>query len=262
MTIISAVLGQDYIAVASDSFRTTPDGDNERYVVLEDKKPKIVYVPKFFGAISWCGYMGWGDDDVLPWFEARAAQAPSKDSAEEFAEYLTAELNKDFEWLKIPPGLALHFAAYEPIGNEKTLVPELFYIHTYNGAYDVEPSQKVLCQRHSYHTIAVVAPDASHRDETFRMQVLERVKQGPLIYNNPEPNLFSPLAKLIWDQNKAFYSVDPATVSLLTASQPIRLVAHTLRYGALKNTYKIGGTVHCLLIRKTGDHSWHRFEDS
>jgi hypothetical protein len=178
MTIISAVLGENYIAVASDSMRTEWNEAENRYTVLEDKLPKIVSVPKFPGVISWCGYSGWGSDDLLPWFQERANQAPQMETAEEFASFLTTELHDNFEALGMVPGIALHFAAYEPRGTGNKLVPELFYIHTYNGAYDVAQGQKVLCQRHSYFTVTRSEPNAEHRDEQYRMAVLQRIRLG------------------------------------------------------------------------------------
>lgn len=55
------------------------------------------------------------------------------------------------------------------------------------------------------------------------------------------------------------FHIEPATVSLSIAAEPIRLVCHILRYGAEPNSYRIGGTVHCLVIGRNGELSWHKF---
>ncbi|MBP9092719.1 hypothetical protein KBI23_16975 [bacterium] len=196
MTIISAVLGEHYIAIASDSFRTEPGKGRKHFNILDSQLPKIVSVPRFLGAISWAGYSGMGDD-LLPWFEKLAKQAYRQKTAEKFADYLGKQLTNNFDdQVKKVPGIAVHFVAYEPLGSGGALVPEIFYIHTFNGDYKVKPGLRVRCQRLSYFTVSgeTCEPTPEHRQEEFRMKVLARIRQCPLVYSNPNPKLFAPLA--------------------------------------------------------------------
>ena len=137
-------------------------------------------------------------------------------------------------------------------------------IHNVDGNYD-RTANLVLCQRHSRFTASgeTIPPVPEHREPEHRMAVLQSLRaNGPLLYNNPNPKLFGPMAKLIWNQNRHRYHGEPESVSMEVAASPISYVAHILKYGAVPESYDIGGIVHCLVLGRDGGQSWHKFSPS
>lgn len=265
MTIISAVLSENWIAVSSDSLRTTRV--EERWIkVVEDKLPKIAEVrgKKYHGAISWCGFAGDGDD-MLPWFQEKAKRAEKIDTAEEFANFLTAELNGHFseiakKWdLKVSEleWIALHFTVFEWVKKAQLLIPEIFYIHNVTGDYK-HSGGEVICERHSRFHVApkTNAPIQEHGEDEHRNAVLECLRRNNmLIFNNPKPTLFSPFLHMV-RQAISNELLNAPTECYRLATDPIRYVAHILREGALPESYWVGGAIHSLVISRTGEFQW------
>jgi hypothetical protein len=265
MTIISAVLSENWIAVSSDSLRTTRE-EERRVVAVEDKLPKIAEVKgeKYHGAISWCGFAGDGDD-MLPWFEKRAKRAGAIDTAQAFAEYLTTELNTHFkdvadkwkfevselEWI------ALHFTVFEWVDEAQSLIPEIFYIHNVTGDYK-HSGGSVICQRHSrFHVPPKTdAPIDKHGEYQHRIDAFNFFRnKGMLIFNNPKPSLFSDFLEVVRQSIKNEL-LDVPNECYRLATDPIRYAAHILREGALPESYWVGGAIHSLLISKDGEFCW------
>lgn len=255
MTIIAAALGTEFIAVASDSFRTQMEDGQSFYTVLEDSEPKIVAVPFFKGAISWCGFSGMGND-IRSWFDTQVLDAPRARTADRFARLLALRLDKYlFDSCRAVPGISIHFALFETI--DGLVIPELFHIHTFNGNYEVPNTIKVRCQRQTFFTLYGKEPAVEHRTSEFRTLVQSQLTKGPLIYNNPHPSLFSPVSRLFLNGHQ--YANNQAGYLLSLTVDPIRLVSHILSKGALANSYTIGGTTHGMLISRHGEISWHKY---
>jgi hypothetical protein len=239
MTIICATLGQEWIAVASDSYRTSRK-DDDTLEVLDEQSTKIVAVRnnKFHGAISWCGYCGEkndGSDDILLWFSEHAS--PNDDiSAEEFANALTKDLN-------------LFYEKY----SERWKLP-LRYIHNVDGNY-AHSGSKVICQRHSrFHALpATTAPIETHHQLEHRKTVHEFLKGHDLMFNNPNPKVAAPIQALVQKGLERDGITGPAWYLQVTRD-PILYAVHILRHGSSEKT-RIGGAVHSLLISRNGQFS-------
>jgi hypothetical protein len=244
---------------ATDSFRTErPDLDVDIVNVLDSTSPKVVRVEEFLGAISWFGYSGHGDNDILGWFEDRATNPQHHRTAADFADYLANEINNHFyHELGLRPGIGVHFTAYEQVGVENLLVPELFYIHNYDGAYQ-PANRRVLCQRHSRFTVSQMLgegliPDDRHGEEAHRMRVWNYLNTNLLVYNNPRPELFVPAFNQLYAALRGLAAAGAieGKVNFCTdvAVMPIQIVSHTLQQTSPPNTITIGGDTHFVVIR-------------
>lgn len=260
MTVISTLLTADCIVHASDSYLTVVQKDGSLRVV-ESQRPKIIAVRYFCGAISFCGFAGYGGLRLVDWIyrkSQRAREFPS-DRPDLFANWLASELDK---WLQRVPGgrenrnrgVGLHFTVCEslPFGN----VPELFWISNWDGAYKVLPNLTVQRQTIITMTRATELPKAVQPDHAERKRVYDFIRQPFqfLRYNNGDPELYVPQANAIVDaahvlRRRKVLTKDRINYAGRLALMPVESVCAMQRYLSLPGTRAVGGRPHNLIIR-------------
>jgi len=263
MTVIATLITGSYTAHATDSFLTimAPDGSRK---VIEDKKPKIVRVRAFRGALAYWGLARFGTWSTLDWLQQRAKDARSYTSAEEFALDLTRRLNSELDALKfknpLDKGMGIHFTAYEQVSDY--WIPELFHIRNWTDpSYSALFPSGFVCTRETYATLTNVQdrPD-SHREAPCRLAVHHALQSQPLMlrFNNGDPVLFNPIANALLDAVQAVMlrghlrpSDDKFHLSLVR--RPVQVVSELLADVSKPNMRVIGGKPHDLAIDPNGN---------
>ena len=153
MTVISTVITKYGVVHASDSYLTVPQSDGT-YKVVEDRKPKIVKVEPWRGAMSYWGLAEIRQDRgrTLDWLQDRANEAHKFKTAEAFAINLTGKLNDAIAEHPLKDrGIGVHLTVYEKV-NDKTWIPELFRTSNFKDTkYNVILS-RVRLTRETYNT--------------------------------------------------------------------------------------------------------------
>ena len=114
MSVISAVITKTCTVHASDSFITQRLQTGE-YQVKEKHRSKIIRVPQWRGAMAYWGLAKVDNHwSTVDWLEACANRGSSPSSAEQFANCLAGELERELSRLKldrsINGGIGIHFS--------------------------------------------------------------------------------------------------------------------------------------------------------
>src|SRR3989304_3763328 len=117
MTVISTVITKYGVVHASDSYLTVPQSDGT-YKVVEDRKPKIVKVEPWRGAMSYWGLAEIRQDRgrTLDWLQDRANEAHKLKTAEAFAiiDSIKLNFNLNFNDMKYRE-IKIHLTVYEKV---------------------------------------------------------------------------------------------------------------------------------------------------
>jgi hypothetical protein len=94
---------------------TTLKDDGVREVV-EDQKPKLVYVKHWRGAFAFWGLARCGQWSTLDWLRSQAKHAGNFSTAENFANSIAAGLDEELGQLPltkaVDKGIGIHFTVY------------------------------------------------------------------------------------------------------------------------------------------------------
>jgi len=234
--------------------------------VIEWERPKIVSVPKWRGAMTYWGLAlyeqyKWSTYD---WLRDQASKAKNFNSVEDFARFITDELNSKISSMDfvrpIDSGIGIHFTAYERI--DDYWIPELFLISNWKDpSYTALRTKGVGLSRETYHTVANVYPDPSHRERKFRLEVHSKIQEGLMLrYNNGDPVLFNQSANAILTMFGELYRRgkldDPKEVKiyLSIARRSIEIVSNVQRDFCKGGTRTVGGKPHDLAITPRGEY--------
>ena len=262
MTVVSAVITRHCTAHASDSFVTILKAKGTREVV-EDNKPKLVYVKRWRGALTYWGLARVeGRWSTLDWLRSRAQLANQFSSPEDFAKAIATDLNKQLIRLPLPnaadKGIGMHFTAYERINDY--WIPELFLISNWaDTSYtDIRPAG-IGVTRETYHTLKEVEPAPEHREAQFRIEVHQALQSGTMFrFNNGDPMLFNPVANMILDvffrlmQRGVLKDPSAEKTHRALARRPIEVISKLLADFSKEGTRLIGGKPHDLSILPSG----------
>lgn len=266
MTVISAVITRYCTVHASDSLITDlqPDGSA---LPVEWEQTKIVPVHHWRGAMAYWGLAryeahGWSTFD---WLQEQAKTAASCDSAEEFAQDLSEELQRAIAQMRfvkpVHAGIGIHFTAYEHI--DDYWIPELFLISNWaDSSYRSLRSGGVSSSRETYHTVANVASEHEHRKVKFRLEVHRYLNQrgAMLIYNNGDPVMFNAAAYAMLGVFGALARRGELTESgrvetyLAMARRPIEVVSKAQLDFCREGARVVGGRPHDLAITPNGQY--------
>ena len=135
MTVISAVIGKDIMAISTDSYKTKYIKSSDIYEVVEFKRPKILPVRKFHCAISFWGLVDYGGWSLEKFLKYLVRISPDNLSLQEFAQYIADGLRTEIDRIipgnKRTKGFGLHVTGFEQYKN--MMIPELFLISNFDG---------------------------------------------------------------------------------------------------------------------------------
>lgn len=258
MTVISTVITKYGVVHASDSYLTVPQSDGT-YKVVEDRKPKIVKVEPWRGAMSYWGLAEIRQDRgrTLDWLQDRANEAHKFKTAEAFAINLTGKLNDAIAEHPLKDrGIGVHLTVYEKV-NDKTWIPELFRTSNFKDTkYNVVLSRVRLTRETYNNTVSNTAPDKRHREVRYRMHVYRYLndKGGILLYNNGDPLMFNPVARAVFElieeiRNRgSLIAPDNIETYRAIARMPIEVVAEVQRSFVQEGKRLVGGLIHDLAV--------------
>jgi hypothetical protein len=263
MTVVSTLITSHCTVHASDSLLTAlqRDGTNKP---KEWKKPKIVPVPRWRGAISYWGFAGSETQKwwTLDWLRERARKADSFSSAEEFAGSLADDLTTALSMMRLAKptdaGIGIHFTAYECV--DKSWIPELFLISNWvDPTYSSVHPDGLRVSRETYNTAIAQPTSPDHGRPKFRLRVKEFLEQGRfLIYNNGDPILFNPAANAILNmfgelaRRRKLVRGDSISTYLAIARTPIQVVSKVQETFCPKGKRVVGGKTHDLSVTPGG----------
>jgi len=195
MTVIVAQLQADKIIHATDSLLSARESDGRHTRASGSGASKIFECVQYNGAFSW-----WGAAETRSW-EAKSWLIELNDRLKELQNPLTVDVfaGKVAEELQyihrsIPTEKArshgMHFTVFERVGQE--YIPELFLITNYAGM-EYGSGPRFVAQRQTFHTLSGNSDCdfERHHEESYRMEVLRRLKLHPLTYSNGQPRLFA-----------------------------------------------------------------------
>lgn len=264
MTVVSTIITQHFTAHACDSYltRRSPDGTVE---VCDTQLPKVVRVEAWRGALAYWGLALHGDDwNTLNWLRSKADSAQEAGSPETFASSLAEELtaallNRPFAQPR-DAGLGIHFTAYEWVADR--WVPELFLVTNWTDAtYMAVRPEGFRMSRETYPTLLGLPERvAAHGQPEARLQVHAALHDTPSMYcfNNGDPSLFNPVAKVILDTFVHLYSRgqvrdgESSLTHLSIVRTPVDVVSRLLADVGNPATRVIGGKPHDLSVSPTG----------
>ncbi len=266
MTVISAIINKYCTVHATDSLITVLQKDGTREPI-EYKQSKIVRVHHLKGAISYWGLASYPNYkwSTLDWLKKQAGIAKKYNSAEEFAEHLAKDLNKEINRMhfkdNLHSGIGLHFTAYENIENFK--IPELFLITNYK-----DPSYRELYEdgirlyRNTFSTICSMGErKPEHRDVSYRKIVREALQSGRWLYfNNGDPGIYNIISQGIFSifnvyaQRKYLKDAEETETYRAIASLPIDVIKNSQERFIRKKYKSAGGTTHVLSISPNGEY--------
>jgi hypothetical protein len=265
MTVIATLITNYGTVHATDSLisRDLPDGKRE---YLEYKRPKIIKVRAFRGAMSYWGLAELENMWMLDWLKREAGQANKYSTAEDFAlavaDHLTQVLSRTrFQRIQ-HRGIGIHFTAYERVGDY--WVPELFllsnFVYSGDGSYTIS-SGRVDVSRHTYKTTVNEHPAPEHRKPSYRLAVHQFLQNDRILrYNNGDPILFNPIANALFDslkelrKRRVLKQPDLEMFRRLSKS-PIEFVAGMQSKDFCEpDTKLVGGEIHSMSITPEGNY--------
>jgi len=263
MTVVSAVITRHCTAHATDSLLTELMANGKRKI-REDRKPKLVSVRRWRGAMTFWGLAQYGKWSTLDWLRKQAAAADEHNSAEEFATRVATHLNEGLVKLHFPNpvdgGIGIHFTTYERINDY--WIPELFLISNWKGIpyTDIRP-EGVGISRETFHTLKDVPSVPEHRNSEYRLEVHRWLheKSGMFRYNNGDPELFNPVANAILDtfftiMKRGSLKSSTSKTHCDIARRPIEVISRVLGDFSRKGTRLIGGKLHDLSVSPHGTY--------
>lgn len=260
MTVITTLFTNSCTVHASDSLLTTqqPDGSFKSH---EFRESKIISVDRYRGAMSYFGLASYGNFNTHDWLLGQRSNTISK-TAEKYAEFISTELTNTYRQLGIlnnfNSGLGIHFSCYECIDGE--YFPELFFITNYFTVGKVNP-EGFIYTRDTYKTLKKCAPDPSHRDKQYRMQVKKYINSAGLIwFNNGDSVLFNSAANAIFNAFMTLksrgYLIQPFGPKECRnlARRPVEIVKNVQRDFCDSKKRLVGGKIHDLSITPNGQY--------
>ncbi len=272
MTVIVTIISKSACVHASDSFLTIEKLTGS-VDVIEKHKTKIIPVPFFYGALSYCGmasgqivnsYGRLVNFETYEWLKQKSANARNFSTPEEFGNYLKDQLNstisvQNFGANKYKTGIVIHFSAYEKI--EGVFIPELFAIRNCNGINYQDISQNGFSiYRSTYESIPeekkLPDKDINQNNYECRKLVKEYLQNGGIFFfNNGDPWLSSPsinailrMSKVANDRNILINSTE---IDLLKeiAIWVIKSVIKFQEKFLLAGRQVVGGYIHTKVIK-------------
>lgn len=269
MTVISAVISNHCIAIASDSLLTAYNSNKKTYSIIESRKQKIVRVEKFLGAFSYWGLAAKTEHSkqtTYSWLTEISNKSTKFNNLEEYAFFVKNELQKEIKSYNISKkkdtGIGIHLIGYETHGDDK--IPELYLISNYVD----ENYQKVgdlTVSRQLFNTIPDSYKFNKITDTKLNKQLLVKkfLAEGKIfVFNNGDPKMFTPLFESykhmmnLSKQRNALKEITDIEIYRSIARRPIEMIIK-----AQKDFYKpgksiVGGRLHDLVIEKrTGKFS-------
>lgn len=266
MTVISTVINRYGTVHASDSLITLRQS-NGTVTQLNWRRTKIVKVERFRGAISYfglatCDQCRWS---TVSWLAKQSRAAADFSSAEEFANALRDELNREMKRMVFADprsyGIGMHFTVYENIDNK--WIPELFLITNFTDpSYKSIHAHGLHVSRETYHTIVNVPADMGHRETRFRLTVYDHLHAADnmLIYNNGDPLMFNIAANAILGSFATIAKRGHLSGSrdlrtyLDIARRPVQIVSEAQRHFCSRSYRTVGGKPHDLGISPQGEY--------
>lgn len=122
MTVITAVITQHCIAIATDSFLTSFDM-NGNSTIEEGEQSKIVPIRSLRAAASYWGLAEYGSWSTYRWLQEKAKEANQQPclSLQEFCQLLREDLEEELNGIsvqnEIVRGIGIHITGYERISD-------------------------------------------------------------------------------------------------------------------------------------------------
>jgi len=263
MSVISAIITRICTVHASDSLITQRQADGV-YEVKETRKPKIVRIPHWRGAIA---YWGLAQVDALrwstvQWLEDWSTRARDCTTPEDFANATAVELAKVLSCMKFrreaERGLGMHFSAYERVG--EYWIPELFLISNWlDTTYRAVRPEGLVVTRETFHAVSNEPPQERHRETTYRLKVHRFLNEGNILsYNNGDPGLYNSAAIGFFAMFQQLAGrgalANPEAVETWTsmARRPIEIVGKAQRDFCPRGRRLVGGKPHDLAVTPAG----------
>lgn len=272
MTVISTLITARCTAHATDSLITELQPDGSR-MPIDWKKPKIVPVRRFRGAISYWGLAGiHGGWSTLEWLTAQVQNAVNSPSPEDFAQELARRLQQEITGIAVATpidrGIGLHFTAYECVGDR--WIPELFLVSNWQ-----DPSYTAIRPTgvgYSRETLASLdgrgwQPDDRRADLRILVSqflhgegVYQGRGKGLFRYNNGDPSLYNPPANAIQGMlttmaERRWLKALGVSEAIQLARRPVEVVSEIQRDFCRADRRIVGGKIHDLAITPGGRYA-------
>jgi hypothetical protein len=264
MTVISAVITRQCIAVATDSLITQIKEDGSREP-LEWERPKIVPILNKRAAASYWGLATFGERwSTYDWMRSQAGEAKGFGNLEEFAVYLQGSLDAALSELPLSNpndrGIGIHLTGYEHI--EGYWIPELILLSNFQDTSYSTVADHIHVSRETYKTAFEVPLREEHSQPDYRKRFNEYLKGGGmLIFNNGDPAMFNPAANSILSgvktlkQRGILIHPDNKETYRSIAKRPIEIITNLQHDLCLEGHRVVGGKPHDLVITPDGDYT-------
>jgi hypothetical protein len=264
MTVISAIISKECVAIASDSLITQLD-KNTFSKPYEYKKPKLVYYHHLKCCASYWGLAFNNNWDTYDWLESLKKEIGRYQTLEAFANYMKTSLE---EHLKRMPnssdprygGIGIHLIGYEYI--DGAWIPELFFITNYAGT-NYNELRPLGLSRETFGTIKKYNPDFVNGISDFtseRVKVQEHLNNNHiLIYNNGDPLMFNPAFNTIFglikegQRRNTSKSKNNIEIYRLMVRRPIEIVKTIQKDFYRENQILVGGKIHDFVFDQNGE---------
>lgn len=260
MTVITAIIGSDKIAIATDSLKTKYIKKSNSYIAVEFKRPKIIPVRKYHAAISFWGLVDYGGWSLERFIKNVISSSDPAISLEGFAKYLANQLSEELDRIipgnPIIKGFGIHLTGFEYFRSIKT--PELFLLSNFTDPRYNRLKENIICARQLY---PIVHRDTNTRSNDFGVQrgeIARFFQKGQVFkFNNGDPQLYNIIADayhkgatLVRLRNR----VNTMNIDQYRqfARGPVEIISDLQKQFAPKNQRLVGGKIHDLVITASG----------
>lgn len=276
MTVITTVISKCCTAHASDSLITIKLNDG-KHKVVEQEKSKIVSVRHWRGIMSCWGLAKIKDQWTVNWLKDIASQASEFAGPEEFAIFISNELNVALSRMNfskpLDAGLGIHLTAYEDVDGYR--IPELFQITNFKdpstsaaSRYQELHREGVKVRREAYEIFAInnkEEQDKPHRSKHGLPEYRQELRKyldggGILVFNNGDTRIFNAaisgiLAMFEVTRNRRILNLpeEPATFRKV-AWWPIDQVCRMQKDFVKEGYQLVGGKRHNLSVTPSGEY--------
>ncbi len=264
MTVISAIISKECIAIASDSL-ITPFDKKTNTKPYEYKKPKMVYYHHLKCCASYWGLAFNNNWNTYNWLESLKKDVGKYQTLEAFANYMKTSLEEGLN--NIPNasdpkygGIGIHLLGYEYI--EGIWIPELFFITNYAGT-DYKELKPIQLSRETFGTIKKYNSNFTNDTNEFnaqRKKVHEHLNNNHiLIYNNGDPLMFNPALNAIYslikegEKRKTSKSKNNIETCRLMVRRPIEIIKSIQKDFYRENQIIVGGKIHDFVFDHAGE---------
>jgi len=255
MTVISAVLSKECIAISTDSLITVKEYNTSK--VIESKKSKIIPFERKRAAISYWGLTIYDKFTTYGFIQDHVNRAYDKDDLFTWSQKLGKSLQKELDALTTGDiGIGMHITGFERI--DGYWIPELILCSNYTDT-TYSSTGRIKVTRRSFRHVADDREVEKHGDIAYRMQVKKFFDSGRILYfNNGDPLLFNPFADAmlkgleIGKRRRVLNEEDMAKMYRLLLTMCVRNVSELQTYFFEEGKRIVGGRPHNLSISVSG----------